>query len=1185
MNYHDVSKWENIPPPSAESTQCRKSLHISKKSKKSVLFFLLALSCSATQAQQINLNLQKASLPKAIAEIRKQTKFDFAYNNELLKKASPITVNIKNGTIQEMLSKMFADQPISYEIADGIIILKEKKTNKPNNQTPTQTPAKKEKIQGRVVSENGTPLSGATIQVKGTNFITSSDSNGFFELPDEYENEIIIISYIGYTATETSSKNAKNITLYSNANRIDEVSVVASGYQSIPKERATGSFSKVDNATFNRQVSTDVISRLKGIAPSILFDERSGSPKLTIRGQATIFGNDQPLIVVDNFPYEGDINNINPNDIEDIDILKDAAAASIWGVRAGNGVIVIKTKKGRTDQPMNIGFTSNLTIGQKPDLNYIPQIKPSDFIDIEKMLFEKGFYNTIISNTASNRPYSPVVSILNDQKNGLITEQQATNQIDQLRKYNLRDDMNKYLYRNSVKQQYALNFNGGTSKYTYYFSAGFDKNQNTEKGSGFRRVSLNSNQVFRPIKNLEISAGLAYNQNNQSTSNVISMLTNMGQEMMYPYARLVDENGNPTAVTKDYSNVLKQKALTEGLLNWDFVPLQELDYQNNKFKQSELRFNTSIKYTILPVLSAEARFQYENQIGKDRNFYDQNGYTMRDLINKYTTVANGVIKRNIPLGGRLDNTNTELNALNGRFQLNYDQQWNKHQVNAIAGFEVRQTKANGTSNLLYGFDQNIGSSIAVDYLNEYDIYGKGLTSLIPQGNDYTETLDRLRSYYFNGAYNYDLRYIFSASARIDQSNLFGVQTNQKSVPLWSLGAKWNVNKESFYNVEWLPELSIRSTFGYSGNVDRTITAFTTATLTTNSVNRLPAASLRSPANKNLKWEKNKMWNIGIDFISKDNILSGSIEYYSRRGTDLIGNGAIDPTTGFTSYRGNVANMNGNGIDIEINSINLSKGTVNWKTTALFSIAKNKVTQYQRPTSLSSFLSDNSIYRNPSTYSPVIGRPLFGIYSYPWAGLDPLTGQARGYLDGIASSEYSKITQQLALDPQNSLVYNGNALAPYFGALRNTFNYRDFEISFNITYRFGYYFRRNSIMYSALYNSYSIHGDFYKRWQTTGDELNTNIPALVYPANSLGDTYYKNSETLVEKGDHIRLQDIIVSYTFNQNFLKKFYLKSLHISAIANNLGTIWKANKVALDPDFPISKLPKNFTIGLNTNF
>ncbi|OCA77120.1 hypothetical protein BBI01_01260 [Chryseobacterium artocarpi] len=1153
---------------------------------RSSLFFMLLASGTAVKAQRISLSLQKAPLTTAIAEIRKATKYDFAYNDDLSKKVGPITVDLKNATLEETLRTLFNNKPIAFEIADGIIILKERKTTNPKNVPNSKKKGTIEIIRGKVVDEHGNPLVGATVQVKGKDFATKSDVNGNFEIPDEYTDSILQVSYLGFGQREVNTRSAANIILTSNTNLIEEVSVTASsGYQSIPKERATGSFSKVDNATFNRQVSTDVISRLKGIAPSILFDERSSVPRLTIRGQATIFGNDQPLIVVDNFPYEGDINNINPNDIEDIDILKDAAAASIWGVRAGNGVIVIKTKKGQSDQLMNVGFTTNVTIGQKPDLWYIPKIASTDFIDIEKMLFEKGFYNNIISNTASNRPYSPVVSILNDQKNGKLTEEQATAQIDALRQYDLRNDINKYLYQHSIKQQYALNLNGGTKKYTYYFSAGFDKNRDSEKGNGFSRVSLNSNQVFRPIEKLEISTGLSYNQNNRSTSNVVSMLTNMGQEMMYPYARLVDDNGSPAVVIKDHSVLLKQQALGAGLLNWDFVPLYELDYQDNKLKQAEIRFNTTTKYTFLPYLSAEIRFQYENQQTRRRNYYSQDSYTMRDQVNRYTTFTNGVVMtRNIPLGGRLDNTSSELSALNGRFQLNYDQKWNKHQVNAIAGFEVRETKSNGISSRQYGFDPNVGSSIIVDYLTRYPQYGKGGTALIPNNDNYSGIVDRIRSYYVNGAYNYDLRYVLSTSARIDQSNLFGVRTNQKSVPLWSTGLKWNVSKEKFYNLEWLPELSVRSTYGYSGNIDRTTTAYTTARLSRNSYNSLPNAELVSPPNKDLRWEKNRMFNVGIDFSTKNYRLTGSIEFFNRKGVDLIGNGDIDPTTGFTSFRGNLADMKGKGWDIELNSVNIQKNNFSWKTTSIFSYAKDEILKYRRSTTITNFVTDNSISRGTSQYNPVVGRPLFSIYSYPWAGLDPETGEARGYLNGEPSNQYTQITKQLAEDPENRLIYHGNALAPYFGALRNTVSYKGIDLSFNITYRFGYYYRRYSIMYSDLYNSYYAHGDYYNRWQKPGDELITNIPAMVYPGVTVADQYYRNSEVLVSKGDHIRLQDVNISYTLNPQFTGKLHFKSLRFFAYINNVAILWKANKVKLDPDFPNAKPIRTVAIGVNCN-
>ncbi|MDR6782740.1 TonB-linked SusC/RagA family outer membrane protein [Pedobacter africanus] len=1150
-----------------------------------IVMLVFLVQVSALTKAQITLNEKGTSLQKVLEKISKQTGYDLVYSNLDFKHTKPVTLTLSNVSIDAALQAAFKEQPVMYQVSGKTLMIKKK--DEPSFLERIVDRFAAIDVRGRVVDEAKNPLPGATVKVKGKNQMTKTNSNGEFRLADVEENSVLEISYVGYRTREVKAAAQLGTLIMEIGNsQLDELSVVSTGYQGLPKERATGSFSKVDNDTFNRQISTDVISRLKGIAPSIFFDERSVNPKLTIRGQATIFGNDQPLIVVDNFPYEGDIRNINPNDIEDIDILKDAAAASIWGVRAGNGVIVIKTKKGKANQPMNISITANNTFGERPDLWYVSRMKPTDLIDIEKMLFEKGAYNTIISNTTVNRPYSPVIEILNDQKNNRITANEAKTRIDALRNYDLRKDMHDYLYQTSLNQQYAVNLSGGSEKYTYYFSSGFDKNRGAEIGNSLSRISLNSNQVFKPLKNLEISAGLAYNQNTQTTTNVVSMLNNMGQEKMYPYARLVDDNGNPAVVTKDHSTVLKQKALTEGLLNWDFLPLKELALQDNKYRQSEMRLNTAVKYAILPQLSAEARFQYENQLGRRRNFYDQESYAMRDQINKYTTFTNGVMTRNIPLGGRLDNTNTELNALNGRFQLNYDQKWNKHQVNAIGGFEVRETKSSGISSRQYGFDPNVGSSMLVDYLTRFTQYGKGGSATISNSDSYSGTVDRIRSYYMNGAYNYDLRYVISASARIDQSNLFGAQTNQKSVPLWSVGMKWNVNKEEFYKLDWLPELSLRSTYGYSGNIDRTTTAYTTARLSRNSNNSLPNADLVTPPNKELRWERNAMWNIGLDFGFKHNRLIGSIEYFNRTGTDLIGNGEIDPTTGFTSYRGNVANMKGRGIDLEINSINIRSKSFNWQTSAIFSYAKDEITKYQRIATISSFISVNdfSIGRTPSGYAPVVGRPLFSVYSYPWAGLDPNTGQPRGYLNGDPSSQYSQITSYLSQDPANNLIFNGNALAPYFGALRNTFDYKGIELSFNITYRFGYYFRSNTIMYSALY-TYFDHGDFYRRWQKPGDELITNVPAMRYPADLQADDYYRFSEAMISKGDHIRLQDLTLAYNFRGVALQKLKIKNLKLFAYANNLGILWRANKVNMDPDFPTMKPARTLAFGINCGF
>ncbi|HQS05857.1 MAG TPA: TonB-dependent receptor plug domain-containing protein, partial [Daejeonella sp.] len=250
-------------------------------------------------------------------------------------------------------------------------------------------------ISGIIRNEKGEGLVGASIRVKDSKIAGISDTNGHFRLHEVPEHPILLISFIGYLPQEISiaGKGSEiTITLLPDARQLEEV-IVSTGYQEIPLERATGSFASISKELFNRQISTDVISRLKGITPSLLFDERSGSSKLSIRGRNTIFANDQPLIVLDNFPYEGDINNINPNDIENISILRDAAAASIWGARAGNGVIVINTKKGSLSQPLTTEFHSNLTRIQQPDQFYQPRMTSSDFIDTEILLFQRGFYN------------------------------------------------------------------------------------------------------------------------------------------------------------------------------------------------------------------------------------------------------------------------------------------------------------------------------------------------------------------------------------------------------------------------------------------------------------------------------------------------------------------------------------------------------------------------------------------------------------------------------------------------------------------------------------------------------------------------------------------------------------------------------------------------------------------------
>lgn len=1146
----------------------------------------LSLFAADTRAQSplnqtITIEIKDQPLQTVFQKLAAQTSVSFSYlkHPALQTHVSLRADKEKLGTV---LDRLFANLPYSYSTFQGKVIIR----YVPDKQYP-KTEEKKEDVKpditGKVTDEKGEPLPGATVRVKGTALMSVTDVNGNFRLTGIQDTVTLVISFVGYKTAEikvSETASSLSIRLEPDASALTEVNVVSTGYQELPLERVTGSFSKVNNDLYDREVSTDVISRLKAIAPSLLFDERSGTTKLNIRGRSTIFANDQPLIIVDNFPFEGNLNNINPNDIQDITILKDAAAASIWGVRAGNGVIVVTTKKGIKSSIPQIELNTNITIGEKPDLFYQHKISSSDFIDVENYLFGLGYYNSRLTNTTSRPTVSPVVEILARQRSGLITATDATSQVNSYRDYDIRNDLTTYLYQKSINQQYSLNVRGGSNVHTYYYSSSFDNNRFNTVGNVYDRLHINGQHSFMPVNNLSVFVNLNYTQSRNKNNSTLSALTYVNStQYMYPYTRLADDEGNPMIVIKDYRQSFKDGLSATSLLNWNFVPLQELNYSNNLTRLTETRFNTGVDYTILKGLKIEFKYQLEKQQSGNRNFRSQDTYYTRNLINRYSVVSGNTVTRNIPLGGIYSFNNNDLNAHNGRGQLSYNREWAKQELSAIAGYEIREVGTSGTGGLYYGYDPFTGASITVQYGTTFNLYPSG-TGTITAPTNASGTLDRFRSYFSNAGYTYDKRYTLSASARIDQSNLFGVRSNQRSVPLWSVGGKWFVDEEKFYRVDWLPSLKIRATYGYNGNFDNTVTAFTTASIYSGAyyINQ-PFGEITSPPNDQLKWERIGVLNLGVDFATRNNRIYGTLEYYTKKGRNLIGSAPINPTTGLSTFRGNVAHMKGKGLDIELNTRNID-GASRWTTAVFFSYAKDQVTRYNLSPDMATIFMDGSLNRTQYDISPVVGKPVFGIYSYKWAGLDPANGDPQGYLNGAVSKNYSSI---MSGTPVDSLKYHGPALPPFFGAVRNDVTYRQLSLSFNIAYRFGYYFRRNSISYGDLYQYNSGHSDYSKRWQHAGDEQHTDIPSAVYPINLSRDTFYGRSEVLVEKGDNIRLQDIQLSFDIDKAIGQHSPFRNTRIYLYANNIGILWKANKQGLDPDAFTYPASRTIAIGIST--
>ncbi|MBE9462122.1 SusC/RagA family TonB-linked outer membrane protein [Dyadobacter subterraneus] len=1035
-----------------------------------------------------------------------------------------------------------------------------------------QTLSAQSVLKGRVVSlPDSAALAGAVIKLKGVNQGVTTDENGRFTLVTELDTLSLQISYIGFQPRELRlhlpAPNLVVAGLLPDENQLGEV-VISTGYEKIPRERATGSFSFVDNALLNRRVGADIVSRLDDVAAGLINNRgKGGAQGLLIRGQSTINSAARPLIVIDNFAYAGDLNTINPNDIESITILKDAAAASIWGSRAGNGVIVITTKKGSGSGAVQISLNSNLTVGAKPDLFYQPRMSTADYIANERHLFESGGYSSA-EKSASHYPLTPVSELLIAQRDKVISAEQAESQIQKLTSYDVRNDYEKYLYQSSISQQYALSFKGGSPKHRYFVSGGYDRTRPSEVGNSSQRLTFNANNTFVLSPKLEFSAGIYYAESKSKTNNPGALtytnpLTGNISTAIYPYAQLADQNGNALSIIKDYRLSFTGQAQKQGLLNWDYSPLQEMAAADNSVKLTDYRINLGTEYKILPSLTFSGLYQYGRGITVSRNLYSQNTYMARNLINQLTSVDSaGLVRRNLPLGGILDQSESAYTSHSGRAQLHYQQTlFGTDELTVLAGAEIRNFSTEGGSSRYYGYDERYASNSPVDYTTAFRSFVNPATTLrIPFVDSRYGTTDRYLSFYVNGSYTLKKKYIFSASARKDQSNLFGVKTNDKSVPLYSLGAAWNLSQERFFHVGWLPYLKLRSTFGYSGNSNTNVSAYTTAYIEgTDYYTGAPYAVISNPPNSNLRWEKVKNLNFALDFETRNRILSGTVEYYLKKGIDLIGSMPYPGSSGVKTFTGNYASTSGRGLDVTLSARIFDK-VFKWQSDLLFSRAADKVTKYDVKALSTDYLGNGD---GTSIY-PLEGKPLYSVYSLKWAGLDPLTGNPQGYLGSEVSKDYASI---LKADPA-TLVYNGPARPKLFGALRNSFSWKSLALSVNINYRFGHYFRLRSVSYTDLNNGVVTHSDYALRWQKPGDELTTQVPSSPQISNTNRDNFYAYAQPLVKKADNIRLQDINLSYNLTGGGLKKLPFHSASLYLYANNIGILWKSYKGKLDPDY-----------------
>lgn len=1125
-------------------------------------------------SQNVRFSGTNVPLSTVLTSVKEQTGVVFIYEMDLLKHARPVTLDIKDMPLKDFLTISLKDQPFHFSIKNQTVVISRKY---PPHEMPSTRPFLP--IKGRITDMAGSPLANASIINQRSQQKATSDALGNFTV-EAGEGDVLLISYLGYqprslaiTAAQLSDTATLIVALKPGVIDLDNVEVtVNTGYQQVARERATGSFTYINNATLSRGVGSNILDRLEAVTPGLDFirkdlqKEIPGKPVLRIRGMSTILADPSPLIVLDNFPYDGDLDAINPNDIESITLLKDAAAASIWGARAGNGVIVITSKAGKTGSAPRLSFSSSLRSGRKPDLFYNRQIPDArSYIDIERELFARQYYQendwTLLS---------PAVEAMIRDRDGLLKPGETLDgTLNELAGHDIRVDAGKYLYTTAWLQQYALNVSGGGDRHSYFVSAGFDDNIENIKGNTSQRYTITGNFSFQPLKGLELDAGINWTLSRQKTNGI--GITNLRNAK--PYIQLADSYGNPLAIPYQYRTTYLDKALEEGLLDWHYRPLDEVAMGNSGNEDQQVRLRAGARYQLMPGLSAELKFQHQRGAGENYSRYHKESYYARDLVNRFTQPDGSLIIQEGAIWAGSNSRRTE-NTL--RTQLSYVKDMaSGGALNVIAGYERRSVVSQaGPGYYLFSVDEGIGvGTTRVDYNTQFITRPQQVWSRISNGPDaqQRQLTDNFISYFSNAAYTVLGKYTLSASARFDQSNLFGVKANQKGVPLWSAGALWAISRESFYRMPMLPDLKLRVTYGESGNVDKSLTAYPIASFGTNSANNFIRADLRNTGNPSLKWERVQTLNFGVDFSTAGRRVSGSIEYYRKRGLDILGDDVIDPTTGLDGAvlqnRINYASTSTRGWDLLLNSRNIEGAHFSWQTQTLLSIAKNKVTDYYNKNTGSIIPYLSAIGTTP----PVVGHPQQYLYSFPWHGLDA-QGNPVVYWEGVTGNEYTKYINNAKIEEQ---VYHGPAVPVLFGSLRNTVEWKRCFLSANLSFKGGYYFRKNMLLYESLYANAIGDREYADRWQQPGDELHTYVPGKPADPRSIGmrDVYYQYAAVHVAKGDHIRLRDVQLGYRTGQ-LRPGSIIRSMEATLMAENLGLLWSANRFGIDPDYPNATYP-----------
>lgn len=1094
-------------------------------------------------------------------------------------------------------------------------------------------------ITGQVLDEkDGLPIPGASVFVdkamigeqtgvpgviQNSVVGTVTDGDGKFSLKVPEGTTTLRVTYLGYQSAQINISNQTHITVsLKNAdNTLGEV--VVNGYTDIAKRKNTTATVKLDYDKVRQTGVSGIDQMLEGQVAGVSVGNITGgpgaAPQIRIRGTVSLNGSQDPLWVLDGLPLDGTnlpntigkddidqlrnlpIAGLNPDDIADITILKDAAATAIYGARAANGVIVITTKKGKQG-PMAINFSANSFVSQRPDFGKLNLMNATEKVDFELGLAGRSDLSYRSGNGEIARILKKSGELSKYRTGGFSALNPSTQEaINALRADGT--DWGKEIYQNAINQQYTLGLSGGSEQATYYLSGGYYNEKGTTKQTGLERYNMTLKTDFNISQKLK--AGAAIFGSKSTRTNYLAdadAFTNIST-----YTR----NVNPYQTVRNAAGGFNYDPDIFGDRGGDiYLPFNAIEERENTrytLDNKSIKAILDLKYQIHKNLSIRTELGLQFEDTDVEKFGGQNSYYTRKYRDKYKR-WNPITKQQesfLPQGGTIYNQSANSFQYNWKTILEYKKVFaEKHEIEALAGSELRRTTNESISTRAFGFNERTLTSQGVifpdnSYANAED--------LRPYLKGYVE--NAYASFYSTLSYTYDRKYTAYGSIRYDGSDLFGVDPKYRYLPIYSLSGAWNASEEEFIkNISWISNLRVRTSYGLQGNIDKSTSPFVLGIYGNSGAfpgGNQPTIGVTSPPNNKLRWEKTSTFNAGVDFGMFKNAVQVTFDYYDRFSKDLIGVEELQLENGFNYTSSNFSQLSNKGLELTISTRNISTANFQWSTD--FNIAHNKTKVIREKVRPNQFMPSKE------------GYPVNGIWVLKTAGLDkdglPLfvrdgktlsMEEFYGLYDPNADSEWaagmsvsSKYTGKAF---QDLYTYAGNGDAKFTGGLTNRFRYSNFDLSISAL------FNINKLVNTApLFNPSQVdRGRNYSReilnaWSPTN--TGSSLPGI-YGADSFGGerwmahswqngndpaNTYSNLDIFVKNMSYLRINSIRLGYSLPTAIAGKVKANSLRISMEARNPFVIGTNYKGYFDPEtygnIYAQPITKSISIGLNATF